>query len=136
MSTYSVIAYRGFELPKEYENLIYAKWLRSFRFGNDYMKLAEPSSYYAAYHRYIENILKTADCTVRLAVLTEDKDVVLGFSVARGATLDYVHVQKEQRRMGIGTSLVPDGIATISHLTKTGLTIWGSKYGHWRFDPF
>jgi GNAT superfamily N-acetyltransferase len=116
--------------------LIFSKWLRSLRYGNDYFKLIDPPAYYAAYHRFIQNILNHPDTSVRLAVLSDDADVVLGFSVSRGTILDYVHVHKDQRRQGIGRQLVPKGIDTITHLTRTGLSIWGSKMAGVKFNPF
>lgn len=136
MSTYTVIAYPADVFPEDKRGLIFSKWLRSLRHGNDYFKLIEPKAYYLTYHRYIEALLERGDAMVRLAVLTEDPDVVLGFSVSRGRTLDYVHVHKDQRRQGIGTRLVPPGIDTMSHVTRTGLSIWANKYGHWKFNPF
>ncbi len=136
MSSYRIKAYAARLLAPEYKGLIYSKWLRSLRYGNDYFKLVDPDAYYRAYHKYITAVLAFSDSIVRLAVLADDPDVVLGFSVARGNILDYVHVHKHQRRQGIGTRLIPEGIDTISHVTKTGLSIWGSKYGHWLFNPF
>ncbi len=126
--------------------MIYSKWLRSLRFGNDYFKLADAAAYYEAYQRYITNILQVA--TVRLAVISDDEDVVIGFAVVRNNILDYVHVLRlrlksitgfdvvDYRRRGIGTKLVPKNIDTVTHLTRTALTIWGSKYSHWKFNPF
>ncbi len=136
MSTYTVISYPADHLPEEYRGLVYSKWLRSLRYGNDYFKLIDAKAYYTAYHRLITRILEMADATVRLAVLTDDHDVVLGFSVSRAEVLDYVHVHKHHRRLGIGTNLVPRGIEEITHVTRTGLTIWGSKYLRWKFNPF
>lgn len=95
-----------------------------------------PEAYYSTYHRYIIGILTRPETFVRMAVLAGADDVVLGFSVVRGTTLDYVHVHRDQRGQGIARSLVPPDIDTISHLTKTGLTIWGSKYSKWIFNPF
>lgn len=136
MSSYRIVGYDGQDLPEAYKGLLYSKWLRSLRNGNDYYKLAEPSRFYAAYQRHITHILSLPDAIVRLAVLADDADVVLGFSVSRKEILDYVHVHKDQRHNGIGTNLVPKDVKYITHLTKTGLRIWGSKYGHWKFDPF
>lgn len=133
---YRVVAYSVHAMPKDYRPLIYAKWLRSLRYGNDYFKLSDPVSYYRAYHAYIDRILADIACVVRLAVLADNADIVLGFSVSRGTALDYVYVQPELRRQGIGTKLVPQGIESITHLTRTALTIWASKYAKWRFDPF
>ena len=134
--TYSVISYSAHDLPQAYRGMVFAKWLRSLRFGNDYFKLVDSACYYSAYHRYISNILGKLETVVTVAVLSDDKDVALGFSVSRGNILDYVHVHKDQRKQGIGTRLIPRGIDTITHLTRTGLSIWGSKYKAWKFDPF
>ncbi len=136
MTTYSVLSFPGPAIPPDYQAIIYSGWLKSLRHGNDYFRLINPPQYYAAYHRYVSSILHKPEALVRLAVLTDDKDVVLGFSVVRDTILDYVCVFKNMRRQGIATSLVPADIDTITHLTKTALTIWGSKYGHWQFNPF
>ena len=136
LSTYTVIAYRGQALPEDYRSMIYSRWLRSLRHGNDFMRLIVPQAYYTAYQKLITAILNLPETTVRIAVLSEDHDVALGFSVSRGTILEYVHVHKDQRKRGIGTNLVPKDTDTITHLTKTGLAIWGTKYGKWKFNPF
>ncbi len=135
-SSYRVIRYAASSLPEDYLGLIYSRWKRSLRYGNEYFRLVKPAAYYCAYDRYISRILSGPGATVRLAVLEDDGDVVLGFSVSRGSILDYVHVHKHQRRAGIGRSLVPAGIETITHLTNTGLRIWSNKYPEWAFNPF
>ncbi len=133
---YLVVRYAAAHLPAEYRDLIYSRWKRSLRYGNDYFRLIKPDAYYAAYDSYIRGLLAQATADIRLAVLSDDHDVVLGFSVVRSNVLDYVHVHQHQRRMGIGRALVPEGIDTITHITKTGLTIWGSKFPQWAFNPF
>lgn len=135
-SSYTIISFPGSDLSQTYRNLIYSKWLRSLRFSNDYFKLTDSDSYYQAYTAYVTTILSKKDCVVRLAVLTDDRDVVLGFSVSRTPVLDYVHVHKDNRRLGIATKLVPDGIKSFTHVTTIGLSIWGSKYPHLKFNPF
>ncbi len=135
-ASYSVVRYPAAKLPAQYLNLILSRWKRSLRHGNDYYKLIATDSYFAAYDWYLTRLLAEPGSTIRLAVLAKDPDVVLGFSVCRGDVLDYVHVHKDQRRLGIGSRLVPDDVAIVSHLTRTGLTIWGSKYPQWKFNPF
>lgn len=137
-STYTVIKYPGLELPECYRNMIFSKWLRSLRYGNDMFKLIDPESYYSAYSRQVQFVLSRKEALVRLAVLTDNHDVALGFSVSRGNVLDIVHVQKDMRKQGIGSALFPDGIAWFTSLTKTALGIWGSndKYKSLKFDPF
>lgn len=134
--SYKVVSLSAHELPKDARHLIYSSWKRTLRYGNDYFKIVDQAAYFAAYERYISFVLHQPHAVVRLAVLTDDPDVILGFSVYRGNVLDYVYVLKDQRRQGIGAKLVPRGIDTISHVTKTGITIWQSKYKEWKLDPF
>lgn len=136
MSSYSLIESGGSNLPSTYVGLIYSRWMRSLRYGNDFFKLIKSDPFYEAYQKYIKTMLSNPSTIVRLAVLTDDKDVVLGFSVYHDKVLDYVHVHKDHRKLGVGSHLVPSYIDTISHITNTGLSIWGNKYPHWSFNPF
>jgi GNAT superfamily N-acetyltransferase len=136
VSTYSVMPYRGVQLPYRYHHFVYSRWLRSYRYGNDFIKLIDSDAYFAAYRRYILALLSSKNSVIRIAVLTDDIDVALGFSAVRGKILDYVHVGKDYRRQGIAKHLVPEGIETITHLTKVGLRLWPTKLGKVKFDPF
>lgn len=141
MSNYKILTFPGTELPKQYEALVYSKWLRSLRHGNDFFKLVVPAGYYEAYPQVIKRILDNASCQVRLAVLEDDADICLGFLVYRRAIdhdiLDYIHVQKDMRKQGVAAFLLPHHIKTITHLTKTALIIWNHpKYKHLVFNPF
>ncbi len=75
---------------------------------------------------------------MRLAVLSDDPDVVLGFSVSREDVLDYVYVHKDQRRLGIARKLLPPHFTTFSHITLTAMEIWhkNPKYKQLKFNPF
>jgi GNAT superfamily N-acetyltransferase len=138
--TYSVISYAAHKLPEEYVSLIFSKWLRSLRFGNPLFKNIKSEAFYTQYHAYIENLLKKPDSIVRLAVLTDDPDVVLGFSVCREDVLDYVYVHKDHRNVGIAKSLMPKNrkITTMTHITMIALEIWrkNPKYKYLEFNPF
>lgn len=146
---YKVIHFPGREFPQQYHALLFSKWMRSLRHQNDYYKLIDPKCYYEAYRKYIQVLLDRPETVVRLAVLEDDDDVVLGFSVVRETILDYVHVLRirintdtgfemvDYRRKGIGSRLVPKDIDTFTHITKTAILIWSDhKYKHWKFNPF
>lgn len=136
-ASYQIISYRAQALPEAYRNMIYAKWMRSLRTGNDYFKLIQPRIYYDVYNQYIKSILARPLTIVRLAVLSDDPDVVLGFSVSEDShILHYCHVHTDSRNQGIGSSLVPFQVAVITHITKIGLSIWNSKYPDAIFNPF
>jgi hypothetical protein len=136
MSSYSIISFPAQALPESYYNMILSKWLRSLRYSNDYFKLINPEAYFSNYGNYIRLILFRPAAFVRLAVLSDDHDVALGWAVVEGNTLHYVHVHKDHRKQGIAGSLVPKETKTITHLTKAGLSIWGSKMAGVAFNPF
>jgi ribosomal protein S18 acetylase RimI-like enzyme len=138
LPTYTVLSVKASELPEAYRPLIYSKWLRSLRFGNELFKKVDSDEYYANYQKYLENLMAKPDSLVRLAVLTDDKDVVLGFSVSREDVLDYVHVHTDHRRQGIGKAVLPKHFTTFTHLTFTATGIWrkNMKYRQLKFNPF
>lgn len=132
--TYSVVSYPADSLPAQYTALIFAKWLRSFLYGNKAMeKKISHGEYFVTYHKIIEDILKRPETTVRLAVLTDEPDVVLGFAVCRGNVLDYVYVHRDQRQQGIGTTLIPHSITTITHMTTLVANIFKDN-PHYKFS--
>lgn len=133
-----IVKYPADALPEQYVNFILSAWKRSLREGNEYFKLAKYSAFFDAYNIYLNNILDDDRAVVRMALIDDSRDVALGFSVCRDSILDYVYVTKDNgaRRQGIGKLLVPNNIDTITHLTRTGLTIWGNKYPKWTFNPF
>lgn len=135
-ASYEVISFRAKELPRNYIALIYSRWLRSLRFGNPLFRHVSYHQYFKHYHVYIEKLLAKPDCIVNLAVLSDDHDIVLGFSIAREDVLDYLHVHTNNRHCGIGTSLIPMGITTFTHITAIWIEIWNKHYKQWKFNPF
>lgn len=136
-TTYSVISFPSRNLPPQYEAVVFSKWLRSLRSGNSLFEKIKSDDYYTNYHIYIEKLLEKPDSIVRLAVLSDDHDVVLGFAASREDVLDYIHVHMDQRKQGIATALLPPGIKVITHLTKKAISIWQTdKYKHIEFNPF
>ncbi len=136
--SYSIIVFPGSKLPSQYIPMLFSRWLRSLRFGNPLFKKVRSKDYFRNYHTYIEKLLSKPDSQVRLAVLSDDHDVVLGFSVSREDVLDYVHVHTDYRKIGIGAKLIPEGITTFTHLTETATNIWqyNEKYKELKFNPF
>lgn len=135
-TSYTVVRYTGDLVPDKYNNYIRSKWMRSYRLGNPFIKLCNSDSYYSGYTIFITKLLLRHDTMFRLAVLTDDKDVVLGFSATRDNILDYVFVHKDYRRQGIGNALVPAHIDTFTHLTMQGMSIWTKKMPKAVFDLF
>jgi ribosomal protein S18 acetylase RimI-like enzyme len=142
--SYIITTYSGPGLPKQYRNLIYSKWLKSLRYGNEQLKMVDPKAFYGYHHLLIDDLLGRPVTHVRIASLEDDLDVVLGFCVCRPSApcvIDYVYVNKDFRRQGLGSQLVRGPLAMFSdyvftHLTKTGLTIASKKYPEWKYDPY
>lgn len=116
--------------------MVYSKWLRSLRYGNDYFKLMEPTSYFTSYHKFIDKLLNSPTGYVKLAVLSDDNDVVLGFLVGRINIVDYIHVQRDYRRIGIASTLVSGNVLSITHLTQQGMSFWNNRLPKAIFNPF
>jgi hypothetical protein len=139
---YVITTYQGRALPVTYRNMIYSKWLRSLRHGNDMLKMVPSEAYFAYHHLLIDTLLDRVDTHVRIAALADDLDVVLGFAVLRPElrVIDYVYVNRDMRKQGIGTALCPvpggNADAFFSHVTKTGLAIVGKKCPKLRYHPY
>lgn len=135
-SSYKIVYCLGTELPVQYRGLIIARWSRSLRYGNDYFKLSEPKAYWAIYPKLIEYLLTRPNTIVRIAVLTDEPDTALGFSVTESDALHYVHVDNASRRNGIGKALVPQELTTVTHVTKLGVPFWSKVLPKATFNPF
>lgn len=136
VEAYEILKYRGMNLPTEYLNYIKTKWMRSYRYNNDFIRLIDSDCYYAAYGPFLVSILLRPHALVRVAVIAGDSDVMLGFSVIENETLHYVFVHKDFRKSGIGKKLTPTMISSFTHITKLGLKLWPTKLGQAIFNPF
>lgn len=135
-ASYKIITLSAAKLPEQYRNLIFSKFLRSLRYGNDYFKLMASSSYFSNYHQYIELLLKRSDVKLKLAVLSDDEDVVLGWAMLQPGVIHYVYVNKEQRNQGIAKSLCANWpFDSVTHLTTIGARIF-AKMKNVTFDPW
>lgn len=135
MNAYVVRALSGPDVDP-YRAMIYSKWLYSLRYGNDFFRMMEDKSFYRNYRAHIERILALPNTVVHVASIAGDHDVALGFSVCRPKVLDYVHVHKDQRLQGIARRLIPADTERVTHMTRTGLLLWGTKDHKMKFDPF
>jgi hypothetical protein len=143
VSSYKIVIMKGYDpLLDPYKDFIYSTFLRSLRYGNDWFKIIDSKSYHKAYQALITHILNRSNTEVRVALLSEDLDIALGWSIYEGKTLHYVYVKgsfKDQasfRQLGIGTALLPEEFTSVSHMTKLGKAIWQEKYPKVIFNPF
>lgn len=124
----------------EDHNFIYASWLKGLLYGGDELYRKVPQAvYFLNHHRVIEGILVSKATKVKVAVLKEDPDVILGYAVYREAggqiVLDFVFVKKSWRNIGIAKSICPSQIYAVSSLTRVGSSIL-KKHPQVIFNPY
>jgi hypothetical protein len=135
MDSYTILKFKGTELPEQYHDLVFSKFLRSLRFGNKYFKLIDSDAYYKVYNAYFKTLIVRPEATISLAVLSDDHDVVLGWALQEPKKLHYVYVNKDGRRMKIATALV-EPFDVFTHLTMLGVAFWKNKHKKAKFNPF
>jgi hypothetical protein len=114
---------------------IFSTWLKGLRFGNEWFGLIDSKIYFKVYHEVITAILSKPNVTVKIACLKEDPRVLVGYSVSSGGRLDWIHVKKAWRGIGIAKNLSPETITSVSHLTNVGRSIL-KKHQDVIFNPF
>ena len=102
-------------------NFIFASWLRGLYYGDTWFGEIPKDVFMENYHKVVQNILTKAD--VRVACLKDDPDVILGYSVSSGSTLHWIFTKSAWRKIGIGKSLLPEKVDTVTHLTKIGRSL-------------
>lgn len=137
MNSYRVMSYRGSDLDLgPYLGFILSNWLTTLRFTNDWFKLIDEKTYYDVYPNVVKAILNKPQTQVNLALMEDDPDVCVGFSVYEGETLHYCFVPRHGRKQGIGRSLITQPFKKMTHLTLPGVVIWKTKFPDAVFDPF
>jgi len=126
MNKADLITVRDFAVGDE--AFILSTWLKGLLYGGDQVYRRIPKDiYFSNQHKLIERILTSPQAEIRLAVLKEDPDVILGYSVYRvlesAFVLDWVFVKKEWRGVGIAKSLMPPIVTAVTHLTRIGAGI-------------
>lgn len=134
--SYKILKYAAPKLPDQYRNMVFAEFLRSLRFGNEYFKLVDSESYFQVYHAYFSTLLNRPEALIKLAALSDDPDVILGWALIELDKVHYVYVKKDFRRKGIARALITEPFTRFTHVTKTALLLWPTKFSNAKFNPF
>lgn len=95
------------------------------------------------YKKFIQALISSPKTAIRVACLKEDPDVILGYSVLSldAKTVHWVYVKKGPsedegwRKKGIGRSLVPATVTSVTHLTELGRMLL-HKLPNCIYNPF
>lgn len=115
---------------------IISTWLKGLRFGSDVFREIDSDSYFKNYQTIIKSLLDLPTTTVKVACLSDDKDVILGYSVLSKdeKKIHFVFVKGSWRKIGVGRALVPTTVKLATHITKVGLSL--IRKNGIVFDPF
>lgn len=124
------------EVLPEDKNFIYATFLRGLYYGESWFSVIDKSVFMDNYHKVIEHILNNPNTLIKVACLKDTPSAILGYSVITkdNTVAHFCFVKKAWRGIGIATQLVPTTVTTITHLTKTGLSLLKKK--DLTFNPF
>lgn len=120
-------------------NLIRKSWMRSYR-NAEAMEWVDAVTYDKRMPERIAHILSHPNTRTFMASPPGDTITAFGFIVAGPTCLHYVWTKDGWRRNGIARRLAehafPQGIATVSHVTRMGHEIWQAKTPTTLYDPF
>jgi GNAT superfamily N-acetyltransferase len=87
------------------KNLIYATWLRCYEASSLAAKNIPRDVFFGEHHKLLDSIFARGP-EVRLAVLPDEPDVVLGWSVHEGGIVHFVYVKPAFRKHGVAAALL------------------------------
>lgn len=136
-ASYSIIKYPACRLPDSYRNIIFTKYLHTAKHSCDFFKLIKPdSAWFDVHGKYLDLLLKKPEAKIRLCILSDTPDVVLGWSLMEPGILHYVWTGFEYRATKKCSALLPEPFHTFTHITKFWLPIWNAKYPKANFNPY
>ncbi len=122
-----------------HRSFILATWLRSYQANSVHAKKINKSLFFERHHDVAEAILARPTTDTRVAVWSEDEDVVLGYAVTEPAkrTVHFVYVKPAFRRSGLASALLTDLEKPLiySHATF-GLRDLSRQLDGWVYDPY
>ena len=118
------VVLRAFK-PMEDEQIIYGTWRNALWYDDDKQRHeGDAGRFYSEATHSIRKILKNPATKVRIACLSNDPGIIIGYSVITGNCLHFVYVKADYRNKRIGSMLVPLSVETCSPvMTKIGRAI-------------
>lgn len=119
----------------EDKNFVLATFLRGLYYGDSWFSKI-PKDIFMANYKNIATALYDK-CIVKVACLTEDPNLILGYSILSQdyQSIHWVYVKQAYRNQGITKDLLPKHPVSVSHLSKLGSTLL-TKYPDTVFNPW
>lgn len=117
----SKVIIRSF-IPESDAAFLYSSWRNSLWYDQD-RDPSQSQKFYTYVTREIKNIISKKECKIKIACLSDDPDLIIGYSVLTGTNLEWCYVKIEYRKKGIA-NLITKGFHTISQpMTRIGKSI-------------
>ncbi len=119
-------------------NFILKSFLLGVYYGDTWFSKIPKRLFMDNYKIVIETLFNKYKNSIRIACLTEDPTVILGYSVLNPteSVLYFVYVKQAWRERGIARSLVPETVTAVTHLTSLGETLIQKFKETPIFNPF
>jgi len=113
-----------------------ATLLRGLYYGGSVFSDMKKQKFMSRYQVIAEQLVAKNEGSIKIACLKEDSSVILGYAIVNndGTVLHFVFCKKPWRGIGVIKDLVPNTVTTVTHLTKTGMSILKKK--QLEYDPF
>lgn len=119
------------------KNFILATFLRGIYYGETFFSEVPKTLFMERYKLVAQALVNDRNTTIKVACLPDDQDVVLGYSIMSGVTVNFVFVKAAWRQKGIAKSLLPDNPTYVvpQHITKIGQSLL-YKLPNVLYNPF
>lgn len=117
-------------------NFILATMLRGLYYGDGWFSQIPKDIFMKEQHKVLVTTMSRPDCSVKVACLPDDADIILGYSVILSDdALVWVYVKSAFRKMGIARTLVPPSVTAVTYLTRLGYSLL-QNYPHVVYNPY
>lgn len=108
------------------QKLVYASWRNAIWFDKhpgQTQQTEESDNYYKLATETINEYLRSTKTIVNMAVLQDNPDQIIGYSVMNQNVIIFCYVKLDYRRQGIATLLTKDFKTIVKPMTKIGKSI-------------
>lgn len=99
--------------------IIYSTWPKGAYYGALEIPPGNKKRWFKSFYEHVKERLK--DSEIRIAALTEDPGVIIGYAIIHGKTLEWAYVKEAFRLQGICRLLLLNReIEMIANVTKIG----------------
>lgn len=119
-------------------NFILKTFLLGIYYGDTWFSKIPKRIFMDNYKRVAEALFNKYRNNIRIACLSDETDVILGYSILNSdsTVLQFVYVKERWRRKGVGRQLVPPSVCCVTHLTSLGETLIKKLKPEPLFNPF